>query len=201
MRYRIAVLDPPDGRRCRTGARRGAAGCDSKYAALYYPWVRGPRPGHRSARSTCRRAASWPASTPATTSSAACYKAPANEVVPARASASRCCSTTAQQEVLNPRGRQLLPLLRGPRLPALGRAHDQLRPGVEVRQPAPLLRLPRALDRPRHAVGGVRAQRRALWANVRRTIEDFLFNEFSHGALLGDQAGGGVLRRAATARR
>ena len=26
-----------------------------------------------------------------------------------------------------------------------------------------------------------------LWANVRRTIEDFLFNEFQMGALLGDK--------------
>ena len=56
---------------------------------------------------------------------------------------------------------QLLPLLRGPRLPALGRAHHQLGPRVEVREPAPLLRLPGAVDRQGHAVGGVRAQRRA----------------------------------------
>ncbi len=27
----------------------------------------------------------------------------------------------------------------------------------------------------------------ALWANVRRTIEDFLFNEWKQGALLGDK--------------
>ncbi|MGB8895758.1 MAG: phage tail sheath family protein, partial [Pseudolabrys sp.] len=28
-----------------------------------------------------------------------------------------------------------------------------------------------------------------LWANVRRTIEDFLFNEWRSGGLLGDKAG------------
>ena len=122
----------------------------------------GPRSStrSRSRRSTCRRAASSPASTPATTSSArSTRRRPTRSSTLAhrlRAAAQQGPAGGAQ-----PRGHQLLPLLRGPRLPALGRAHDQLRPGVEVRQPAPLLRLPRALDRPRHAVGGVRAQRRA----------------------------------------
>ena len=34
----------------------------------------------------------------------------------------------------------------------------------------------------------------ALWANIRRTVEDFLFNEWRNGALMGTQARAGVLR-------
>ena len=56
---------------------------------------------------------------------------------------------------------------RDPRLPesrqrraGLERADDVLGSGVEVRQRPPPLHLPRAVDRPRTAVGGVRAQRR-----------------------------------------
>ena len=68
----------------------------------------------------------------------------------------------AQQEVLNPEGINCLRFFEGRGYPASGaRARIELRPGVEVRQRPPLLRLPRALDRPGHAVGGVRAQRRA----------------------------------------
>ena len=78
----------------------------------------------------------------------------------AGASASRRCSTRRQQDVLNPEGINCFRFFEGRGIPALGRAHDQLRPGVEVRQPAALLRLPRALDRQGHAVGGVRAERR-----------------------------------------
>ncbi len=60
-----------------------------------------------------------------------------------------------------PARHQLPALLPRPRLPRLGRAHRELGPRVEVRQRPALLQLPRALDRPRHAVGRVRAERRA----------------------------------------
>ncbi len=59
-----------------------------------------------------------------------------------------------------PGGHQRPALLRGPRQPGVGRAHDALRPGVEVRQRAPAVHLPRALDRQGHPVGGVRAEQR-----------------------------------------
>ena len=60
-----------------------------------------------------------------------------------------------------PRGDQRAAVLRGPRQPGLGRPHDELGPGVEVRQRPPAVHLPRALDRQGDAVGGLRAEQRA----------------------------------------
>ena len=145
------------------------------------PVDRDPRP-QRAARAgraaaaarCCRRPASWPASTPAATSSAACYKAPANEVV--------CGLTrfemninTGPQRGAQPGGHQRAALLRGPRQPGLGRAHDELRPRVEVRQRPPAVHLPRALDR-QGAPSGRCSSRTAsrCGATSAATVEDFL---------------------------
>ena len=125
----------------------------------------------------------------------AVYKAPANEVVTLAHRLRDDCSTRRSRRCSTREGINCFRFFEGRGIPALGRAHDQLGPRVEVRQPAPLLRLPRALDRPRHAVGGVRAQRRALWANVRRTIEDFLLQRVVRRRAARRQAGEGVLRQ------
>ena len=124
----------------------------------------------------------------------AVYKAPANEVV----TLAHRLRDAAQQGPAGgpqPRGHQLLPLLRGPRLPALGRAHDHVGPRVEVRQPAPLLRLPRALDRPRHAVGGVRAQRRGAVGQRAPHDRGLPVQRVADGRAARRQAGEGVLRQ------
>ena len=67
------------------------------------PVGRDPRPGDRSKRSTCRRAASSPGSMRATTSTAASTRRRPTRWSAPR-SASRSSSTRAQQEVLNPEG-------------------------------------------------------------------------------------------------
>ena len=140
---------------------------DTKYGALYYPWVRDPRPDRRRTtparrrpRCSCRRPASRPGSTRAATSSAACT----------RRRPTRSCSGITRFDAerhlrpavgAEPRGHQRAALLPGPQQPGLGRAHDELGPGVEVRQRPPAVHLPGALDRQEHAVGGVRAEQRA----------------------------------------
>ena len=71
---RFAILDPPPG----LGVQEVEAfrsPIDTKYAALYYPWVDDPRPAAgRRRRCRRRRRASSPASTPAPTSPAACTR-------------------------------------------------------------------------------------------------------------------------------
>ena len=49
------------------------------------PVDQGPRPGRRAGASSCRRAATWPASGRAATTTRGVHKAPANEVDPRRA--------------------------------------------------------------------------------------------------------------------
>ena len=88
------------------------------------------------------------------------HKAPANEVVRG-ALRFEIDVNFGQQELLNPLGVNCLRLLPRPRLPRVGRATDLERSRMEVRQRPALLHLPRSFDRPRHAMGGVRAERRA----------------------------------------
>ena len=94
--------------------------------------------------------------------------------------------------MLNPEGVNCLRFFEGRGYPGLGRAHRSLRPGVEVRQRAALLRfLERSIDKG--------TQWAVFEPNGRRcgqrppTIEDFLFNEWKSGACWA-QARGGVLR-------
>ena len=179
MRYRIAVLDSGDGAGSDPGAEP-AGRLRLQACGALLPLGAGVRPGHPAGDLTAperirRRHLRPQRHQPGGLQGAGQRGGHAGPRL--RTHAEQGPAGGAQ-----PEGNQLLPLLRGPRQPALGRAHDQLRPGVEVRQPAPLLRLPGALDRRRHPVGRIRAQRPALWANVRRTVSDFLFNEFMMGA-------------------
>ncbi|MCK7495866.1 MAG: hypothetical protein MZW92_36550 [Comamonadaceae bacterium] len=82
-----------------------------------------------------------------------------------------------------------------PRHPRLRRARHHQRLGLEVRQRAAAADLHRGLDRPRAAVGGVRAQRRAAVgarAALDRQLPDAGLAQRRAG---GHQARGGVLRQ------
>ena len=76
MGDRMAILDPPPGLNAQQIKewRVDKAGYDSKYAALYWPWIKVVRPGDRHATASCRRAGTWPASGAATTTPAACTR-------------------------------------------------------------------------------------------------------------------------------
>ena len=79
------------------------AGYDSKYATLYWPWIKVFDPADRRRTSSCRRAATWPASGPATTTRAACTRRRPTRSSAAR-SRSRLKITKAEHDLLNPNG-------------------------------------------------------------------------------------------------
>jgi uncharacterized protein len=184
MRYRIAVLDAGDGQSI-SQVRTLRAGLDSKHAALYYPWVRVLDPVTQQeiylppsgfvagiyARNDIQRAV---------------YKAPANEVVTLALGFEKLLNK-AQQEVLNPEGVNCFRYFegRGNRLwGARTISSDPEWKYVNLRRYFAYLE--RSID-----VGTQWAvfepNGPALWANVRRTVSDFLFNEFTMGAFLGDK--------------
>jgi uncharacterized protein len=184
MRYRIAVLDSGDGQDI-SQVRAMRAALDSKYAALYYPWIRILDPVTQQeiylppsgfvagiyARNDIQRAV---------------YKAPANEVVPLALGFERMLNK-AQQEVLNPEGINAFRFFegRGNRLwGARTISSDPEWKYVNLRRYFAYLE--RSID-----VGTQWAvfepNGPSLWANVRRTVADFLFNEFVSGAFLGDK--------------
>jgi phage tail sheath protein FI len=184
MRYRIAVLDSGDGQRI-SQVRAMRSVLDSKYAALYYPWVVILDP------ITQREVALPPSGFVAgiyarNDVERAVYKAPANEVVTG-ALRFETMLNKAQQEVLNPAGINCFRFFegRGNRLwGARTISSDPEWKYVNLRRYFAYLE--RSIDiGTQWAVFEPNGE--LLWGNVRRTISDFLLNEFQMGALLGDK--------------
>ncbi len=184
MRYRIAVLDSAEGQTI-ADVRNMRGKLDSKYAALYYPWVTVLDPITRVqiglppsgfvagiyARNDVERAV---------------YKAPANEVV-RNAIGFELMLSKGQQEVLNPEGINCFRFFEGRGFRLWGARTISSDPDwkyVNVRRY--FIYLERSIDKgTQWAVFEPNGER--LWANVRRTVEDFLLNEWQNGALLGDK--------------
>jgi uncharacterized protein len=184
MRYRIAVLDAGDSLAI-SEIRDLRAKFDSSYAALYYPWIRVMDPVTRSeihlppsgfvagiyARNDINRAV---------------YKAPANEVVNL-ALGFEVMLNKAQQEVLNPEGVNCFRFFEGRGMLLWGARTISSDPEwkyVNLRRYFAYLE--RSIDKgTQWAVFEPNGER--LWANVRRTVEDFLLNEWQNGALLGEK--------------
>jgi phage tail sheath protein FI len=184
MRYRIAVLDSGDNQSLPE-VRAMRAGIDTTYAAFYYPWVtvldpvtqreiQLPPSGFVAgiyARNDIQRAV---------------YKAPANEVVTLALRFEKLLNK-AQQDVLNPEGINCFRYFpgRGYRLwGARTATSDPEWKYVNLRRYFAYLE--HSIDRgTQWAVFEPNGDR--LWANVRRTVEDFLFTEWQNGALLGEK--------------
>lgn len=184
MRYRIAVLDSGD-EQTISEVRAMRARIDSKYAAFYYPWVKVldpvtqkelnlPPSGFVSgiyARNDVERAV---------------YKAPANEVVRLAIGFEKTLNK-AQQEVLNPEGVNCFRFFEGRGYRLWGARTTSSDPEwkyVNLRRYFAYIE--RSIDRgTQWAVFEPNGD--ALWANVRQTIQDFLYNEWVSGALLGEK--------------
>jgi|SRR5271165_1525785 len=184
MRYRIAVLDSGDGQSVAdVRAMRGRL--DSTYAAFYYPWIRILDP-------VTRQEVNMPPSGFVTGIYArndiqrAVYKAPANEVVNLAIGFEQFINK-GQQEVLNPEGINCFRFFedRGFRLwGARLISSDPEWKYVNLRRYFAYLE--HSIDKgTQWAVFEPNGE--ALWANVRRTIAEFLLNEWHSGALLGDK--------------
>jgi uncharacterized protein len=184
MRYRIAVLDSAQNQTI-ADVRKMAAKIDSKYAALYFPWVKVLDP-------ITRRVITLPPSGFVTGIYArnditrAVYKAPANEVVNLALGFEMLLSK-AQQEVLNPEAINCFRFFEGRGMLLWGartKSSDPEWKYVNIRRYFAYLE--HSIDRgTQWAVFEPNGER--LWANVRRTVEDFLLNEWQMGALLGDK--------------
>lgn len=184
MRYRIAVLDSGDALSI-SAVRQQRANYDSTHAALYYPWVRVLDPITRQeitlppsgfvagiyARNDINRAV---------------WKAPANEVVNLALGFEKVINK-AQQEVLNPEGINCFRFFEGRGFLLWGArtiSSDSEWKYVNLRRYFAYLE--HSIDKgTQWAVFEPNGE--ALWDNVRRTISDFLLNEWQMGALLGDK--------------
>jgi len=187
--YRIAVLDTPAGQ--TPGDVRELRGqLDSRYAALYYPWLIAPNPNARPGREDIPREIALPPSGYVCGIYArndvqrGVHKAPANEVVRS-ALRFEVDVNFAQQEMLNPIGVNCLRLLPGRGYRVWGARLISSDPEWKyVSDRRYFNYLEASIDRgTQWAVFEPNGER--LWANVRQTIGDFLYSEWRNGALLG----------------
>lgn len=187
--YRIGVLDSRAGQSIGE-VRNAKARVDSKYAALYYPWVVVANPLWRPGDASVAREIAVPPSGfvcgiyARNDVERGVFKAPANEVV---RGALRFESDVnfAQQEVLNPLGVNCLRFFPGRGYRVWGGRTTSSDPEwkyVNVRRYFNYLE--RSIDvGTQWAVFEPNGER--LWANVKETISSFLYSEWRSGALLG----------------
>jgi phage tail sheath protein FI len=185
MGDRMAILDPPPGMSPQQVRdwRVEVAGYDSRYAALYYPWIKifdqssgtnvfVPPSGHM--------AGVW-ARTDATRG---VHKAPANETVRG-AVALQTQLTKAEQELLNPIGVNCIRSFTGRGIRVWGARTLSSDPAwryLNVRRLFNYLE-ESILDGTQWVV--FEPNDDALWARIRRTIAAFLVMEWRKGALFG----------------
>jgi hypothetical protein len=184
MRYRVAVLDCAQDQTI-SDVRKMRAKIDSKYAALYFPWVRIMDP-------ITRRVISLPPSGfiagiyARNDITRAVFKAPANEVVNLALGFDMLLSKS-QQDVLNPEGINCFRFFEGRGMLVWGARTVSSDPEWKY------LNLRRYFAYLEHSIDKgtqwavFEANGERLWANVRRTVEDFLLNEWQMGAMLGDK--------------
>jgi phage tail sheath protein FI len=189
--YRIAVVD---GRRnsSMTEIRKFRGQFDSKYAALYHPWVEILDPTQRAAQGAPPRRLLLPPSGFVTGIYArsdiqrGVHKAPANEVV-LGLTKFELNINKARQDVLNPEGINALRFFEGRGNRVWGArtlSSDPEWKYVNVRRL--FIFIEHSIDKSTQwAVFEPNNDR--LWRNIRQTIEDFLLTLWSDGALIGEK--------------
>jgi hypothetical protein len=185
MRYRVAVLDAPDNQ-VVSEVQNFRGQFDSTHAALYYPWITVLDPLDPDGRREINLPpGGFVAGIYARTDVLhGVFKAPANEVVQG-AIGFETLLNKAQQDVLNPQGINCFRFFEGRGYRLWGARTISSDPEwkyISVRRYFAYLE--HSIDRgTQWAV--FENNNEALWANIRRTVEDFLFNEWRNGALMG----------------
>jgi uncharacterized protein len=184
MKYRIAVLDSANDQGL-ADVRAQRAQLDSTHAALYYPWVRVVDPV--TDQEIVLPPSGFVAGIYARNDvEKGVHKAPANEVVRG-ALGFEFTLNKAQQDVLNPEGINCFRFFegRGNRLwGARTTSSDPEWKYVNLRRYFAYVE--RSIERGTQWVV-FENNGDPLWANVRRTVEDFLFNEWKQERLLGEK--------------
>ncbi|HZN01080.1 MAG TPA: phage tail sheath subtilisin-like domain-containing protein [Pyrinomonadaceae bacterium] len=191
LRYRIAVVDGPQASSLNE-IREFRGKFDSKYAALYHPWIEILDPTERAAQGRPPKRLLLPPSGFVTGIYArsdierGVHKAPANEVVRGL-TRFEANINKARQDVLNPEGINALRFFegRGNRVwGARTMSSDPEWKYVNVRRL--FIYIEHSIDKgTQWAVFEPNGPR--LWANIRQTVEDFLLVLWRDGALLGDK--------------
>jgi len=191
LRYRIAILDPPEGSSLNE-VRDFRGRFDSRYGALYYPYIQILDPLERPAQGAPPKRLMLPPSGfvagiyARTDITRGVHKAPANEVVRGL-TRFEANINTPRQEVLNPEGINALRFFEGRGHRVWGARTISSDPEwkyVNVRRL--FIYVEHSIDiSTQWAV--FEPNNRRLWDNIRRSVEDFLLVLWRDGALMGDK--------------
>ncbi len=187
MRYRVAVLETPEDQTV-TEALDFRNLRSSTHSALYYPWVSviDPRPSQAGRVINLPPSGFMAGIYARNDIEHAVFKAPANEVV-RLAVDFEVRLNQAQQDVLNPNGVNCLRFFEGRGFLVWGArtiSDDPEWKYISVRRYFAYLE--RSIDRSTQwAVFENNGPE--LWGKIRRSVEDFLYNEWVSGGLLGDK--------------
>lgn len=187
MGDRVAIIDPPPGLNARQIRvwRQETAGYDSKYAALYYPWIKSFDPASGQARlipPSGHVAGVWARND----SERGVHKAPANEVVRGAVDL-EIQITRGEQDLLNPIGVNCIRAFPGRGIRIWGARTLSSDPAwryLNVRryfnylEESILIGTQWVVFEPND---------HALWARIRRNVSAFLVNEWRGGALFGSR--------------
>ncbi|MHB8763386.1 MAG: phage tail sheath family protein [Deferrisomatales bacterium] len=183
MRYRVGLVDSREGQ-ALSEVREFASFFDDSRLALYYPWLVIADPTGATPEVTVPPAGFVAGIYARTDVDRGVHKAPANEPV-LGALRPELELNRFQQELLNPNGINCLRSFPNRGLRVWGgrtRSSDPEWKYVNVRRY--FLYLERSIDKSTQwAVFEPNGE--ALWASIRSTVDDFLFNEWRNGRLLG----------------
>ncbi|MEU5952115.1 phage tail sheath subtilisin-like domain-containing protein [Streptomyces sp. NPDC047525] len=189
LRYRIAIVDPPK-ESSISEVREFRARFDTKYGALYYPWVKitdpnaVPEPGTPTPIVTLPPSGFIAGIYARSDAERGVYKAPANEVVLGITEFEHKVNYD-QQSLLNPEGINALRFFEGRSNRVWGARTMSSDPEwkyVNVRRL--FIYLEHSIERATQwAVFEPNNER--LWASIRQSIEDFLLVVWRTGALMG----------------
>ncbi|MFF4172563.1 phage tail sheath family protein [Streptomyces sp. NPDC001744] len=188
MGDRMAILDPPPALNARDVRkwRQEVAGYDSRYAALYYPWIKSFDPATGQTRTvppSGHMAGVWARND----SERGVHKAPANEIVRGAVDL-ELQITRGEQDLLNPIGVNCIRAFPGRGIRVWGArtlASDPAWRYLNVRRYFNYLE-ESILVGTQWVVFEPNDQ--SLWARIRRNISAFLVNEWRQGALFGQRA-------------
>jgi phage tail sheath protein FI len=187
MGDRVAIIDPPpslNARQIRVW-RQETAGYDSKYAALYYPWIKSFDPSSGQSRlipPSGHVAGIWARND----SERGVHKAPANEVVRGAVDLEMQI-TRGEQDLLNPIGVNCIRSFPGRGIRVWGARtlssdpawrYLNIRRYFNYLEESILIGTQWVVFEPND---------HALWARIRRNISAFLVNEWRSGALFGQR--------------
>lgn len=182
MRYRIAILAAPPGDDLSKAPPRKV---QSAFAAYYAPWITIENPPRKDAIAV-HPGGHIAGVIAANDARRGVYKAPANLEITGIVGLERNL-TEQQQEALNLRGVNVLRKFPGRGIRIWGARTASTDPEwkyINIRRY--LIYLEQSIDQGTQWVV-FEPNGEQLWGNVRRTIEDFLLNEWQSGALLGDK--------------